>query len=216
MFKVDFHTHSEASPDGGIKPELYSKILEDGLLDYVAITDHNTVAMALELQQTHGDKVIVGEEIMSTEGELIGLFLTETIAPGLSSEETAKAIKAQGGLVYIPHPFETVRKGLDNRSLDKIIEYIDIVEVSNGRAVFQNFGPEAATWARLNRKLAAASSDAHGHKGIGTTYTVLPGAPSAENLLELLTKARLISGRPPLKTLLYPKANRLRKRLTNG
>lgn len=216
MYKVDLHTHSTASPDGGITFEQYEKLFEDGLLDYVAVTDHNSIALAFELHQQFPDKVIVGEEIMSTQGELIGLFLTSVIPAEKSAYETAKAIKAQGGLVYIPHPFETVRHGISKEVLDSIADEVDIIEVQNGRAVFQNEGPAATTWAKLNRVVMAASSDAHGYKGLGTTYTTLSEAPTVRNLVKLLERARLTAGMPPLRSLLYPKLHRLMKRFGRG
>lgn len=213
MIKIDLHTHSSASPDGGITPEQYAKALETGLLDSIAITDHNSVDLALSLNKSLGNQIIVGEEIMTREGELIGLFLQKLVAPGQSVEATAKAIKAQGGIVYVPHPLETVRKGLKQSALDDITEIVDVVEVQNGRAAFQNRGPQAATWARLNRKVMAASSDAHGYKGMGTTYTQIAAMPSANNVIGLLAKGRLTVGRPPLYTLFNPLAHRLHKML---
>jgi len=213
MIKVDLHTHSFASLDGGIKPQQYKTILESGQLDCVAITDHNRIDAAQELRKSLGNKVIVGEEIMTTDGELIGLFLTKAIEPHQSALVTAKAIKAQGGLVYVPHPFETVRSGLPQTCLDELVYLIDIVEVHNGRAIFQNLGPKAATWARLNRKVVAASSDAHGYAGLATTYTELASIPTAKTLVKLLETARFSTNRPPLRSLLYPKLNRMSKHL---
>lgn len=215
MYTIDFHTHSIASADGGMRPEHYSQIIEEGILDYIAITDHNTILQAIQLKKLLGEHIIIGEEISTSEGEIIGLFLKTKIEPWQPILDTARAIKAQGGLVYIPHPLETVRHGLKKSSLDKIVDLIDIVEVHNGRAIFQNRGPQATTWARLNRKLIAASSDAHGVKGVGTTYTLLSEIPTHENLCEQLKQARFITNRPPLHTLLYPKLNRIRKKINN-
>src|SRR5690606_22692028 len=144
---------------------------------------------------------------------LIGLFLKEPVRPGQSALQTAQAIRDQGGIVYVPHPFETVRKGVSETTLEHIAELVDIVEVYNGRAFTQNRGPQAATWARLHSKPAAASSDAHGIKGVGTAYTSLKETPTAKNLVKQMQLAHLNMTRPPLKTLLYPKANRLLKKL---
>ncbi len=209
--KADFHTHSATSPDGGIRKQQYRKLLNDQLLDFVAITDHNSITFALELGEEFSNKVIVGEEIMTTDGEIIGLFIGAKVSPGLTPKETADEIKKQGGLVYIPHPFETVRSGITASSLDDIKGYVDIIEVHNGRAVFQNFSSKAIDWATKNGVAMAASSDAHGLKGIGATYSVLGGVPDVTNLVELLKNAKLVNSRPPLRTLLYPKANKLRK-----
>lgn len=213
MYKVDLHTHSDASPDGGISFEQYVQLLDHQILDFIAVTDHNTIDRALELHQALGPKIIVGEEIMTLEGEIIGLFLKKPIVGGQPAADAIQAIKEQGGLVYLPHPFETIRSGLDKHSADALADHIDIVEVYNGRAFMQNRGPEAATWARLNRKVGAASSDAHGIKGVGSAYTSIQETPNAHNLVKLLATGQCAMDRPPLHSLLYPKAHRLLKKI---
>ena len=213
MYKVDLHSHSIASPDGGISSEQYMEIIGSAKLDFVAVTDHNTIEFARQLQKSMGDKIIIGEEIGCLEGEIIGLYLNDEIKPGLSVLKTAKLIKKQGGLVYIPHPFETVRKGITKGALESIKELVDIVEVYNGRALLQNKGPEASVWARLNNKVTAASSDAHGAKGLATAYNVLGGKPTVINLVDYLRTGKMNMERPPIRTLLYPKAHRLRQKI---
>jgi hypothetical protein len=213
MIRIDLHTHSNGSPDGGIHIHEYKKILDESVLDCIAITDHDAIDQAVMIQKQLGDRIIVGQEISTQDGEIIGLFLTQKINPGLNAKDTATAIKAQGGLVYIPHPFETVRKGISKVTLDSIANEVDIIEVHNGRAVFQNKGPQAITWARLHNVIGAASSDAHGFKGLGTTYTSIAKMPSRKTLITLLQKARLTTKRPPLLSLLYPKINRLRGKI---
>jgi predicted metal-dependent phosphoesterase TrpH len=213
MYKVDLHTHSSASPDGGISPAQYKRALDTGLLDVIAVTDHNDVSLAIQLQQELGERIIVGEEIMTTHGEIIGLFLTKRVPARLSPLDTVKHIKDQGGLVYIPHPFETFRKGMDPRSLEEIADFVDIMEVCNGRAFMQNRSAQAVVWARLNQKDSAASSDAHGFKGLGRTYSDLSELPTRENLLTLLDTAVLRTRNPSFRALLYPKYHRLRKKI---
>jgi predicted metal-dependent phosphoesterase TrpH len=182
-----------------------------GGLELAAVTDHNSMDGALRLQQTLGERVIAGEEIMAHEGEIIGLYLTLPVPTGLSAAETARRIHAQGGLVYIPHPFETVRHGLPERVLDEIARQVDIVEAHNGRSVFQNRGAEAEAWARAHHKAMAASSDAHGPSGWGNTYSILSDQPTRNNLVELLGQARLHRGMVGWRGLLYPKYHRLRR-----
>jgi predicted metal-dependent phosphoesterase TrpH len=213
MFKTDLHTHSTTSPDGGITASQYHRAILGGLLDCVAITDHNRIDQALELHRELGDRIIVGEEIMSAQGEIIGLYLQEPVEPGLSAEATIQRIKAQNGLVYIPHPFETVRKGLHPAVLEELASLIDIVEICNGRAFLQNRSAQAVVWAKLNRTAGAASSDAHGYRGLGRTYTSLRDMPTRDNLVELLATATPITNRPGMRALLYPKYHRLRKRV---
>jgi len=212
-YKVDLHTHSYGSSDGGLKLSDYQALLTTNKLDYIAITDHDRIDIAQEINASLGHKIIVGQEITTREGEIIGLFLSSAIAPKLSARETALAIKDQGALVYIPHPFETVRKGITRSTLDGIADLVDIVEVHNGRAVFQNKGPEATVWARLHNKVGAASSDAHGIRGVGTSYTTITDVPSARSLAKLLEKGHLDVKHPPILSLLYPKYHRLRDKL---
>lgn len=210
-YKVDLHTHSVASPDGGILPEQYAEILRQNVLDCVAITDHNRIDLAEALHKELGQKIIVGEEITSSAGEIVGLFLKKAVSPNLSPLATVQAIKAQGGVVYIPHPFETVRRGITKSTLEEIIDHVDIIEVHNGRAFIQNKGPEAAAFATLHHRVRAASSDAHGLKGLGTSYTLLEEIPHKDNLMKLMEKARLITNPPPFHTLFYPKLHRISK-----
>jgi predicted metal-dependent phosphoesterase TrpH len=207
------HTHSTTSPDGGITASQYHRAILGGLLDCVAITDHNRIDLALELHRELGDRIIVGEEIMSSQGEIIGLYLQKPVEAGLSAQETIQRIRAQDGLVYIPHPFETVRKGLHPAILEELADMIDIVEICNGRALLQNRSAQAVVWIKLNRTAGAASSDAHGYRGLGRTYTDLRDKPTRENLVDLLATATPITNRPGMRALLYPKYHRLRKRV---
>ncbi len=213
MIKVDLHTHSVGSKDGSLNLDDYSRLFSAKALDYIAITDHDTIDFALIAQSKLGQRIIVGQEVTTSQGEIIGLFLSKKVSPGQTARSAAQDIRNQGGLVYIPHPFETVRSGITKSDLDQISDLVDIVEVHNARAFFQNKGPMAATWARLNSKSIAASSDAHGLRGIGTTLTVLGEPPTAKNLVSQLTGARLTTKRPPLSSLLYPKLNRLRGKI---
>lgn len=213
MFKVDLHTHSSASPDGGITAPQYHKALSSGLLDCIAVTDHNRIDHAVDLREQLGERIIVGEEIMSSAGEIIGLFLRESIESGLTPQETILRIKNQGGLVYIPHPFETVRKGLHPAVLEELVDHIDLMEVCNGRAFAQNKSEQAVVWAKLNRVPGCASSDAHGFHGLGRTYTQMERLPGQNDLLELCISGVPRTERPGIRALLYPKYHRLKRKL---
>jgi predicted metal-dependent phosphoesterase TrpH len=210
-YKTDFHTHSLASPDGSLGLPDYRAMLGGGL-DYIAITDHNTIDFAVQARKSLGEGIIVGEEVTTQDGEIIGLFLRELVPPGLPPAAAVELIHRQGGLVYVPHPFETVRSGLTAAALDTITAEVDIVEVFNGRALFQNKSPEAKRWAAAHQVPAAAASDAHGRRGWGKTYTLLDEPPTAENLSTILPRAALVEQSVGLGGALYPKLNRLRKR----
>jgi predicted metal-dependent phosphoesterase TrpH len=214
MSRVDLHTHSAASPDGSLTLGDYQQALDRGLLDYVAVTDHDRIDFALQAQQALGAQVIVGEEITTADGELVGLFLQKVVQPGMTARQTAEAIRAQGGLVYVPHPFEKVRKGLQLAVLDGIAELVDIVEVHNGRAFGRTAGRKAQAWAARHNAAIAASSDAHGWHGWGKTFSMVEDVPAADRLVALLRRPLHRTGlrRVGLRGRLYPKINRLRKK----
>jgi predicted metal-dependent phosphoesterase TrpH len=153
----------------------------------------------------------VGEEITTAKGEIVGLYLSEAVEPGMSLADTINAIHKQGGLVYLPHPFETVRKGVKLEDIEPLAGQIDIVETANGRAVFQNQSEQAQTWAEGHALPGAASSDAHGWFGWGRTYSEIQKVPTTDNLAKQLQSAQYKNGSPGWRGILYPKFNRLRK-----
>lgn len=216
LHKIDLHTHSIASPDGGLRALDYRRMLDSGGLDAVAVTDHDSILFAHDLHKKLGDRIIVGEEITTTDGEIIGLFLNHRVSPGLSPEETVQNIHLQGGLVYIPHPFENVRKGVSHGVLERIAADVDIIEVYNGRAYFQDKSSDARHWAKSCQLVGAASSDAHGRIGWGRTYSLTSGQPTKENLVSLLRAASLCSQKVGIRGIFYPKLNRIRKRYAHG
>jgi predicted metal-dependent phosphoesterase TrpH len=199
--RVDLHNHTHHSYDAQLRPSDYRRAHEAGLIDVVAITDHNTITGALELREQVSFPVIVGQEIDTADGELIGLFLTEPVAAGLPARETAERIRAQGGLVYLQHPFyrlvrgrmrATAREELRGRGL------IDIVEAVNGGPLTGAANARALAWARACDLPHTASSDAHEPLGIGTcVHLVPPGPVDAVTLPGLLRAGRMIDARPP-------------------
>lgn len=212
MLKLDLHTHSIASPDGGITLKQYKKVLDSGVLDVVAITDHNTITFALEAQRQLGDRIIVGEEIMTSEGEIIGLFLQQVIEPLQSPEKTIHAIRSQGGIVYVPHPFETLRKGLPLDTLHRIADEVDILEVYNGRVMQRSRRMQAMAWAKERNIAGAASSDAHGAQGWGRTYSELPGPFTKETMIDQLHNARLSGRDVGIIGRMYPTVHRTKRK----
>lgn len=212
MIKIDLHTHSIISPDGAgsITESDFDKYLTDGVLDCIAITDHNEVRFAQMMQKKWGEKIIIGEEITTADGEMIGLFLKQKIEPGFSAKETAKKIHDQGGFVYIPHPFETLRKGMQEEVLVTLIDDIDIFEVFNGRGKWRGKTKEAHMFAQKYNLVGAASSDAHGHRGIGKTFSIIGKMPTRSTLVTLLKNGTLEKTYAPFVAYLYPITNRLK------
>lgn len=216
MYKLDLHTHSVASVDGGLTLRDYQRMFDSGRLDYVAVTDHDTIGHAIDLQRQLGDRIIVGQEITSKDGEIIGLYLTEAIQPGLSAQRTIELIRQQGGLVCVPHPYEHLRKGLHADVLDTLGEWVDMIEIHNGRASLDARPVQAAEWAQHNRVAPVSASDAHGTIGWGKTYSVVTGPPTRKNLVKQLKHAEHVKGSVGPGGRLYPKFNRLRKVFRRG
>lgn len=210
-FKIDFHTHSILSRDGGINKDKYKKILESKKLDYIAITDHNEIDFAKQMHLELGERIIVGEEISTQEGHIIGLFLQEKIEKGLPLLKTISEIKKQNGLVYIPHPFAKLRHGLGLESLEKISNHIDILETFNGRNFFENHEKKLNGFLREKVMLQMAGSDSHCFKALGYTYTSVQEKPTRENLKQELYKAKLNKTKSPFYTVLCPMINKINK-----
>jgi len=214
MIKIDLHTHSIASTDGGLVANDYAQTIKNKSLDIIAITDHNQIDFAINFQTKYPKNIIVGEEIMTIDGEIIGLFLTKKIAPNLSLSQTIANIHAQAGLCYVPHPLEKLRSGLNWDQLNKIKSTIDILEIGNGRALNKQNYKELVNWALANNIQTASSSDAHGYKGLGRSYTEVSSMPTdAKSLLVALGSSSKIITYPSLVELLYPKYNKIRNRL---
>lgn len=210
MYKIDFHCHSITSKDGSLTIDDYKDVIKKGLLDYIAITDHNEISLAKKAQDLIGDQIIIGEEIMTTGGEIIGLYLNKKIEPGMSIKNSINEIKKQDGIVYIPHPFDNLRHGLtENDILSNLVD-IDILEFYNSRSLKFNNGQANFKWAQRHQLLTVASSDAHGRIGFGRTKTILPERPERTNLLNLLKEADYVCRFSGLIARLYPSINRSR------
>lgn len=194
---ADLHTHTCHSHDCATTPaELLAACQEYGI-EAVAVTDHNTIAGALEaarLAPPHMH-VIVGEEIKTQQGEIIGLYLKEEIPKGLSVEETIGRIKAQGGLVYIPHPFDPLHLTPSYELLARNAADIDIIEVYNPRITFTSFNEKAEKLARKYDIPAGAGSDCHVLQGVGTGMLSLKKFGGPAELLASLREANIIRSR---------------------
>ncbi len=210
----------------------YQRIFEEGILDAIAITDHNAISYALEMQSVFGPKIIVGEEVDVRLGnlasklntnhnpaekyEIVGLFLQNQIPPGSDLIGAIDAIHKQHGLVYIPHPNIRQRNGVPFEVLKhpEVLPSIDILEGFNARSLFwTKTNLRGMTFAREYELPYACSSDAHGFNELGSTYTIVNRLPTRSNLLKLLTNAQY--AKEPVKPwkFLNPKFNVLSKKL---
>jgi predicted metal-dependent phosphoesterase TrpH len=167
------HTHSEYSPDSRTPLSAQLKALLAAKIDIVCATDHNTIEGGLRLQELAKDqlRVIVGEEVSSRDGEIIGLFLEKPIPRDLSAEETIARIKDQGGVVSVPHPFSRNRLYHIRRSaLERVWQQIDCIEIFNAREAFAGDNLRAAAFAKEHNIPGAVASDAHRVSEIGRAW----------------------------------------------
>lgn len=191
--KFDMHVHTYRSPDSLLLPETIVKTCLEKGLSGIAITDHNTIKGAMEMKKMAPFTVIVGEEINTSEGEVIGYFLKDEIPAGLGIKKTLSMIKDQGGLVCIPHPFDKVRRSRTSSDvIDQIIESIDIIEAYNSRNLFASSNKMAILYAKKYRKLVCAGSDAHLNCEVGNAYIEIDEFNSPEQFLANLRYAQLI------------------------
>jgi predicted metal-dependent phosphoesterase TrpH/glycosyltransferase involved in cell wall biosynthesis len=198
----DLHMHTDHSPDCATPVDVLLDTAKRRGLGAIAVTDHNEISGALAArEQADGIKVIVSEEVKTAhEGEVIGLFIEEKIPRGMSLRETIDAIHDQGGLAYVPHPFDRLHSVPDYEHLLKVVEDIDVLEVFNARVAVPGFNEEARRFAAKYRVVAGAGSDSHVTQGLGTVKIRMRDFDGAEEFLESLRDADILHKR---KSLIY-------------
>ena len=211
MIAVDLHMHTCHSPDSGTSLESIVRGCKRAGVDCAAITDHNCIRGALELKSSGALRVIVGEEIRTTEGELLGLFLSEEVPPGLTPRDTIARVKAQGGLVCLPHPFSRwpVKAGelgsgngpgfmpsgrlrrLNGLLTHEVLTAIDMIEVLNSRTPFVGNLDASRRLAAQCGLPGTGGSDAHTEREIGRARTEMPDFCDAQTFLAAIRSARV-------------------------
>jgi len=196
LLKADLHIHTKYSGDCNTPLEkIINRCLEIGI-NCIAIADHGTAEGALKMQEMAPFKVIVAEEILTPHGEIMGMFLKETIPSGLSVEQTISQIKAQGGLVNIPHPFDRFRpSALDSGIIEKIVDQIDAVEVFNAREPFRKPSAKAQAFAEKYGIPGTVGSDAHTIGEIGNAYIEMPEFNGRDDFLQALRAGKVVGHR---------------------
>ncbi len=184
MIKVDMHVHTSCSPDSLINVDDLLETCDYHGIDCVAVTDHDVVECALKLHEVASQRIIVGEEIHTTSGEIIGLFLKERVQPLLSPLETIDRIKDQGGLVYVSHPFDRLRRAvLEKQVLEEVWDKIDILEAFNSRNFLRRSNRKAKEFASEKGMITGAGSDAHTRYEVGKAYVLMEPFESASDFL---------------------------------
>ena len=193
----DLHMHTDHSPDCATPVDLLLETAKERGLGAIAITDHNEISGAVEAREVAarmgGIKVIVAEEVKTAhEGEVIGLFIEKRIERGMSMAETIAEIRRQGGLVYVPHPFDRLHSVPDYEHLLKVVQDIDILEVFNPRIAFSAFNEEAVRFARKYRIVPGAGSDSHVAQGLGSVKIRLRDFEGPQEFLEAMRDADIV------------------------
>jgi predicted metal-dependent phosphoesterase TrpH len=171
--------------------KIISRCQELGI-NCIAVADHGTADGGLAMQKIAPFKVIVAEEILTTEGEIMGMFLKKTIPSGITPREAIKRIREQDGLVNIPHPFETIRgSALKDKIIDEITEDIDLMEVLNSRSPFPANSNKARDFALKHNIPAGAGSDAHTIYEIGNAYIEIPDFNNKTEFLKAVAQGKI-------------------------
>ncbi|MFC1989083.1 PHP-associated domain-containing protein [Chloroflexota bacterium] len=192
MLRADFHIHTQYSMDCNTSlEEVIDRCLETGI-NCIAIADHDSIEGALKMQSQAPFPVIVAGEILTPQGEIMGMFLKEKVPIALPIEQAIAHIKAQDALVCLPHPFDTLRGlRLDGKRLEALAEQIDIIEVFNARSPLLRHSTKARAFAKKYDIPEVAGSDAHTPNEIGSTYVEMPEFNGKDEFLQALRKSKL-------------------------
>ncbi len=188
--RVDFHAHTHASPDSLLTPRRLIAAARRKGLQRVVVTDHDTTAGALEAKALDPEMILVGQEIMTAEGELLAFFVQEQVPPGLPVMDTIDQLRAQGAFISVSHPFDPTRKGgWPLPALLDILPHIDAIETFNARCLLPAYNWRAERFAREHSLAGTHGSDAHAAFELGRGSTLLPPFQDAASLRESLKQA---------------------------
>lgn len=191
MIKAEFHCHTCYSKDSLVTIQDLNAVARKKGLDRVVVTDHNAIQGALEASALDPSRFIIGEEIMTFEGELIGIFISELVPPGLSAIKTIEILRDQGAFITVAHPFDALRAGgWQLKDLENILPHIDAVEVFNARCMLPWFNSRAERFASLNSIASTVGSDSHTLIELGTATLTLPTFSDPSSLKTALASAQ--------------------------
>jgi predicted metal-dependent phosphoesterase TrpH len=191
LLKADLHIHTKYSMDCQTPLDKIINRCQELGINCIAIADHGTAEGGLEMQKIAPFKVIVAEEILTTNGEIMGMFLKETIPSGITPQEAIKRIREQDGLVNIPHPFETIR----GSALKDRVKDIDLMEVMNSRSPFPANTNKARAFAAKHSIPGSAGSDAHSIHEIGNAFIEIPDFNNKDEFIEAIKQGKIYGKR---------------------
>ena len=186
-YRVEFHCHTIYSKDSLTRPRSLVDACHQKGIDRVVVTDHNTIAGARAAQQIDPERVIVGEEIATTRGEILAAFVREEIPEGLTPQETIRRLREQGAFISVSHPFDKRRSGhWQEEDLLEILPQVDAIEVYNSRCMLPRFNQEARQFAKRHNLAGTVGSDAHAAFELGRSLMVLEPFEGAEGLRNVI------------------------------
>lgn len=189
--RVEFHCHTIFSKDSLNKPERLVNAARQKGLQRVIVTDHNNIQGALRARQIDPELVIVGEEIMTTRGEILAAFVTEEIPAGLTPQETIRRLRAQGAFISVSHPFDAIRKGhWDLPDLLEITPLVDAIETFNARCMKAIFNVRAQQFAQEHGLAGTVGSDAHTALELGRATLTLENFTDGDGLRRVIRQGR--------------------------
>lgn len=189
ILRVEFHCHTIFSKDSLTRPRDLVEACRRKRIDRVVVTDHNSIAGARAAQALDPERVIVGEEIMTTRGEILAAFVSEEIPPELAPEETIRRLKDQNAFISVSHPFDTRRKGgWKERDLLEILSLVDAIEVYNSRCMLPGFNRLAHKFAEKHNLAGTVGSDAHATFELGRSLMLLEPFEGPEGLRTVIRR----------------------------
>jgi predicted metal-dependent phosphoesterase TrpH len=213
MFKVDLHIHTCASRDSAVHPADAIKAAKRRGLDRICITDHNRIDGALVAKEFDPEFVIVGEEIVTTRGEILAFFVSEWVPPFLSHQEVLDRLEAQGAVISVSHPFDRHRHPWTEAMLEAILPRLDAVEGFNARSLYAQDNERAQEFAAVHNLPTTAGSDAHAAIEIGAAYLDMPLFTSAAEFRVALAESTIHGRLSPAWVHLITLVNKWRGKL---
>jgi len=213
--RVELHCHTNWSGDCGVEPHRLVEAAQRKGIDVLAITDHSQIDGAFEAHAVGALTIIIGEEIKTDRGELLGYFLKEFVPPGMSVLDTARAIKEQGGIISVPHPFDRYRSSaIEREALYEVAGELDMVEIFNSRNISAADNATARDFQKERGLVAAVGSDAHSRMELARSYQEIDSFDGAGDFLTKMAGARLTTRKSSHLIHFVSTYQKLRKRIT--
>ncbi len=189
MLTVEFHCHTKASPDSRMSPEELLTVCGARGIDRVVVTDHWSIAGALEAQELDPERVIVGEEVLTDKGELLAAFVTEVIPRGTPYREAISQLREQGAFISVSHPFDPRRSRWTLEDLEELSPLVDAIETFNSRNLSPTYNEDAGQFAKKFELAGTAGSDAHTIAEVGMAIMRIPDFANADELRAVIEQA---------------------------